>query len=291
MYVNVLFNGVQNQIADPKLSKLTTVSEFRKMVRDKTKVDPAKQRLFFRGKQLEDGYTLFDYNCDRNSIIYLMERVALPEDQATLKNEHEQDKEKDENEAENGQCSAPTEDGPSTSAAEIKIEDIYHGNPDDLKEEAEPPCKKCKNDPDKDCNECGCVECKKKDHPEVTLMCDQCEYYYHTYCLDPPLEKVPDDDWYCPQCKNDPDEVVLPGAKLKYSRKKANMPSMVRNLGSSTSFPMMTWFAEKQVQSRLGQGHGHHWSEQVLHQSAKQSLWSHPRCGGGHVLEVSDSDL
>jgi E3 ubiquitin-protein ligase UHRF1 len=27
-------------------------------------------------------------------------------------------------------------------------------------------------------------------------------------CLDPPLESIPDDDWYCPDCKNDASEIV-----------------------------------------------------------------------------------
>lgn len=31
-------------------------------------------------------------------------------------------------------------------------------------------------------------------------------------CLDPPLTKVPDEDWYCPSCKRDPNDVIAPGA-------------------------------------------------------------------------------
>lgn len=40
------------------------------------------------------------------------------------------------------------------------------------------------------CKECGCQVCRWKDREDVTLMCDECEYYYHCDCLDPPLEKV-----------------------------------------------------------------------------------------------------
>jgi E3 ubiquitin-protein ligase UHRF1 len=36
---------------------------------------------------------------------------------------------------------------------------------------------------------------------------------------------VPEGDWYCPECKNDEDEIVAPGAQLKLSRKKSKMPS------------------------------------------------------------------
>ena len=36
------------------------------------------------------------------------------------------------------------------------------------------------------------------------------------YCLDPPLEAIPDDDWYCPLCKNDESEIVGKGQMVKY---------------------------------------------------------------------------
>lgn len=32
------------------------------------------------------------------------------------------------------------------------------------------------------------------------LLCDSCFHGYHTYCLDPPLSAVPDNDWHCPKC-------------------------------------------------------------------------------------------
>jgi hypothetical protein len=32
------------------------------------------------------------------------------------------------------------------------------------------------------------------------LLCDNCDAGYHTYCLTPPLDEIPDDDWVCPQC-------------------------------------------------------------------------------------------
>ncbi|GIX75163.1 e3 ubiquitin-protein ligase UHRF1 [Caerostris extrusa] len=42
----------------------------------------------------------------------------------------------------------------------------------------------------------------------------------------PPLIEIPkEDDWYCPECKNDETEVVRAGEKLKASKKKAKMAS------------------------------------------------------------------
>lgn len=32
------------------------------------------------------------------------------------------------------------------------------------------------------------------------LLCDRCDAEYHTYCLEPPLEEVPEGEWYCPRC-------------------------------------------------------------------------------------------
>lgn len=40
------------------------------------------------------------------------------------------------------------------------------------------------------------------------MFCEQCEYTTHMGCLDPPLDTIPEDDWYCPDCKNDASEIV-----------------------------------------------------------------------------------
>ena len=36
------------------------------------------------------------------------------------------------------------------------------------------------------------------DEPNM-LVCD-CMIGYHIYCLSPPMQKVPDEDWKCPTC-------------------------------------------------------------------------------------------
>ncbi|XP_027718431.1 E3 ubiquitin-protein ligase UHRF2 isoform X1 [Vombatus ursinus] len=89
-----------------------------------------------------------------------------------------------------------------------------------------PECKHCNADPDKECRFCSCYLCGGKQDPDEQLLCDECNMAYHIYCLNPPLSKVPeDDDWYCPSCKIDSNEVVKAGEKLKQSKKKAKMPS------------------------------------------------------------------
>ena len=44
-----------------------------------------------------------------------------------------------------------------------------------------------------------CVVCERPDDEANMLVCD-CKKGYHIYCLSPPLEKVPEEDWKCPTC-------------------------------------------------------------------------------------------
>lgn len=96
----------------------------------------------------------------------------------------------------------------------------------DFKRKSGPECKHCRADPDAECRFCSCYLCGGKQDAHMQLLCDECNMAYHIYCLNPPLSKIPEDeDWYCPSCKNDSNEVVKAGEKLKQSKKKAKMPS------------------------------------------------------------------
>ncbi|XP_030761306.1 E3 ubiquitin-protein ligase UHRF1-like [Sitophilus oryzae] len=90
-------------------------------------------------------------------------------------------------------------------------------------------CEKCKDNKMKLCKACGCKICGGKNDWDKIVLCDECDQGHHTTCLNPPLEAIPDDDWYCPQCKTDDSEIVKPGEKLKKSKKKQNMPSQVKD--------------------------------------------------------------
>ena len=32
------------------------------------------------------------------------------------------------------------------------------------------------------------------------LLCDGCDKGYHIYCVQPPIETIPEGDWFCPAC-------------------------------------------------------------------------------------------
>ena len=96
------------------------------------------------------------------------------------------------------------------------------------KRESAPYCQHCRDNPRRKCKFCGCHECGSKDDPDKQIMCDECDLPYHLYCLKPALDKMPEsEEWYCPKCKNDGDDIVKAGEKLKASKKKAKAPSNV----------------------------------------------------------------
>uniref|UniRef100_A0A8D2LQ20 E3 ubiquitin-protein ligase UHRF n=1 Tax=Varanus komodoensis TaxID=61221 RepID=A0A8D2LQ20_VARKO len=107
-----------------------------------------------------------------------------------------------------------------------KIEEPGCAIPLTAERQSGPVCKQCKDNPNKTCRICACHVCGGKEAPEKQLMCDECDMAFHIYCLNPPLSCIPEEeDWYCPECRNDASEVVLAGEKLKKSKKKSKMAS------------------------------------------------------------------
>merc|ERR1712129_459648 len=49
-----------------------------------------------------------------------------------------------------------------------------------------------------------CMGCDGMSDEENFLLCDNDKFEKphgcHIYCLDPPLDAVPDNEWYCPKC-------------------------------------------------------------------------------------------
>jgi len=47
----------------------------------------------------------------------------------------------------------------------------------------------------------ACEICGSKSDEDSMLLCDGCDKGYHTYCIEPPIEEVPEGDWFCPKCQ------------------------------------------------------------------------------------------
>jgi len=78
-------------------------------------------------------------------------------------------------------------------------------------------CAKCASNPSRKCKECGCRKCGGKEDENNQILCDECDAAYHLKCLG--MTSLPtDDEWFCPECKND-DNIV--GGKIKMGKKKA----------------------------------------------------------------------
>uniref|UniRef100_A0A8C4Y4S3 RING-type E3 ubiquitin transferase n=1 Tax=Gopherus evgoodei TaxID=1825980 RepID=A0A8C4Y4S3_9SAUR len=75
MWIQVrTIDGTETQTIDD-LSRLTKIECLREKIQESFRVSPERQRLFYRGKQLEDGHTLFDYNVGLNDIVQLLIRT------------------------------------------------------------------------------------------------------------------------------------------------------------------------------------------------------------------------
>ncbi|THH33373.1 hypothetical protein EUX98_g865 [Antrodiella citrinella] len=67
-----------------------------------------------------------------------------------------------------------------------------------------------------------CVMCSKDNGDEDSpLECEKCDNPYHLHCLTPPLESIPDGEWFCPDCTEDPEAPIIVGSGKRQPRKAA----------------------------------------------------------------------
>ncbi|CAG9782394.1 unnamed protein product [Diatraea saccharalis] len=86
-------------------------------------------------------------------------------------------------------------------------------------------CLTCRDDEEAPCKDCGCYLCLGKEFPEKIVLCDECNNGYHMNCLTPPLKELPEEDWYCPSCKRDPNDVIAPGAAKQLKKNTGSKSS------------------------------------------------------------------
>ncbi|CAM9890915.1 unnamed protein product, partial [Choristocarpus tenellus] len=46
----------------------------------------------------------------------------------------------------------------------------------------------------------GCLICGNNDEHHFMLLCDGCDGEFHTRCLKPRLDRIPEGDWFCDAC-------------------------------------------------------------------------------------------
>jgi len=74
-----------------------------------------------------------------------------------------------------------------------------------------------------------CVVCEKDTGEDDSLLeCEKCDNPYHLACLDPPLDAVPEGEWFCPDCDEEPGAPVVVGAGKRPAKKKAATPRTKR---------------------------------------------------------------
>ncbi|KAA3455958.1 methyl-CpG-binding domain-containing protein 9 [Gossypium australe] len=69
-----------------------------------------------------------------------------------------------------------------------------------------------------------CKVCGIDKDDDSVLLCDTCDAEYHTYCLNPPLARIPEGNWYCPACvskrmvqdASEPSHVIIRRRGKKY---------------------------------------------------------------------------
>ncbi|KAG9289816.1 hypothetical protein G9A89_015396 [Geosiphon pyriformis] len=185
-------------------------------------------RLFFGGKQLEDGNTLFEYDIKNGNIVLVSLKAEVTEESHVRIDKTEDFCPSQQLEPEKIEEPSGVEIGVSNVSlhpSEVYVTVAAPVNSEEVPEE-DYFCNRCKNNPKKNCKECGCSVCGKKDDEEHTIVCDECESYFHWACLKPEITVLPPDDWYCSQCRHDDQEVLTAGKKLDISKtKKAKMAS------------------------------------------------------------------
>ena len=103
----------------------------------------------------------------------------------------------------------------------------------------------------------GCKVCQQDtDHSNI-LLCEGCNDEYHTYCLNPPLQSVPEGDFFCDTCKPlYPDRSSSIVLSLLDDEYKNLMYAHYRRLGKLTRGKPGDEEASREILASLKEGRG-----------------------------------
>ena len=77
----------------------------------------------------------------------------------------------------------------------------------------------------------ACQVCSSRGDEDAMLLCDGCDNGYHTYCTEPPIETVPECDWFCKEC-----DVMESSADSKKVSAKSKRKCMRKVIGVVANF-------------------------------------------------------
>ncbi|XP_061533603.1 PHD and RING finger domain-containing protein 1 isoform X1 [Phycodurus eques] len=79
---------------------------------------------------------------------------------------------------------------------------------------------------DLDLEQTNCEVCQGSDREDRLLLCDGCDAGYHMECLTPPLDTVPVEEWFCPECvaNNNYSAFFIEGSTAEQNRSQS-LPS------------------------------------------------------------------
>ncbi|KAL6983677.1 hypothetical protein U1Q18_017056 [Sarracenia purpurea var. burkii] len=82
-----------------------------------------------------------------------------------------------------------------------------------------------------------CKVCGVDKDDDNVLLCDTCDSEYHTYCLSPPLARIPEGNWYCPSCVAGQfkSQGTSHGTRVSWCRKKRYRGEFTRNFVETLS--------------------------------------------------------
>ncbi|KAJ2715596.1 hypothetical protein H4R19_001118 [Coemansia spiralis] len=192
-----------------------------------TPFPPAQLSLIFRGKQLADGMRLFDYGVSHgDTLLSHLKPSASARDESDVDEPSVLDRGALGSPASIAVSDSPTPVSSTVGAPDAAEHDGAGPASNGKAGEEEVKCDHCDNSLGSECIHCGCAYCGMKDDENRTLACDECGRFYHMRCLPTPLKVVPEGDWYCEYCKNDPNMVVAGEKKLDLSKtRKSRLPS------------------------------------------------------------------